>query len=193
MLFTTSPLTTWAGDNTVNCRTVKVAEQHQYMGWANCSVTVYDPQGYPELHNLSQYFDVTNIQRKQLSRYIYNGYYSCNADVPYYNTIDITKTVCDYTPQSSFYYSQTPNNLTGSNIVSVTSNSSDRDGHIVKYEWWEDNKKVGGDSHTLRLASHYGKTIQLKLIVTDNQGYTDTTVKTVVIKPWECDRSCNLH
>jgi len=81
-------------------------------------------------------------------------------------------------PVAEFDYS--PSNPTTITPVTFDSSSYDTDGYIVKEEWFSNSVKIGeGNVLTYTFTKPGTYTIMLK--VTDNEGGTDTTTKTVVV------------
>jgi hypothetical protein len=87
-------------------------------------------------------------------------------------------------PSASFDYSPAPG-YTESNITFDASGSADPDGHVVKYEWdWTSDGSVDDSttSPTIKHAYPFAGTYTATLKVTDDQGATSTTERTVQVQ-----------
>jgi hypothetical protein len=155
-----------AGDQAVNCRmadqAVKLYGEHQASCYSN------NPYPMPNVQ-LSQYVTEQSSQSAVLRSFNYPFPASCVVQLNYYRTIQQQTQVCDYTPAAHFYSSQL-NYPVYATIY--TSNSTDRDGTIVKTEWLSAGNVIG----TAKSYSFIPQTkpASLTLKVTDNQGYSDT-------------------
>lgn len=162
-----------AGNDPVNCKDVKIGELKLYSEWASCEVGGY---------YLEQYFFPTTQRVHQLTKFIYGGnYVQCDAPLTYYEIGDITKEVCEYTPTASiktFVYE-------ADTQTKVWVEGGDSDGTISKEELWVNGSKQQGNSATL--TGNVGDTFNVVGKVTDNDGNTDSTSRTIklVYRPVE--------
>lgn len=155
----------FAGDNPINCRvetvTIPLYGNHQ----ASCTTKNQSP--IPNT-TLTQFVPEQAEKYKTLVDYSYPFPASCNVTLNFYRNVMQDKQVCDYTPKAAFY-TQVITYPVGAKIF--TSQSSDRDGTIVKTEWIENGSTIkvrtSVDYHMNNLPS------SLVLKVTDNHGYTD--------------------
>ncbi|XOV79675.1 MAG: hypothetical protein ACFHVJ_01660 [Aestuariibacter sp.] len=182
----------YAGDDPVNCRT-EVEYVNIYEGWASCTARYNNGQSS---EYLSDYIHATMSPMVTLSEIIFTNsgshHVSCNANVPFLKTEEVHKTVCDYTPDAKFNVHQNPTNPTGSNNVTVYSNSTDRDGNVTSQEWFIDGRPAGTGS-IMHTSTARGRTVEIKLVVTDNDGYKDTKVQNVYLKAWRCGNPCIIY
>ena len=176
----------FAGDDKI-C-SLETVQTPIYEGFASCT----SGGNY-----ISQYVFSSPSSTAYITELVNGLYYSCWANVPYSHTETHQVEQCEYTPVSKFYISQTPHNLIGTNIVTISSTASDRDGSLVKHEWWVNGVATStslNGGKTLRLSTHNGRYVDIKLRVTDNDGHQDTYErKNVWLQEWSCDRSCNLY
>ena len=172
-----------AGDNPVNCRT----ESTQYtVYYGNASCTAYSGS---ERRTLSSYYHASLSPSVYLSEF---GF-SCFATLPFSQLETSTSTKCDYTPQANIrdyiFYDGTAYTA----ALRLNSGASDRDGSIVKTEWWVNGQSYGASVPTFTVNSPTSFSIRQR--VTDNDGYTDETSKSVFVSPnndpcFEGERSC---
>lgn len=182
-----------AGDNPVNCQTQLVGNQSIYSGQASCIASFYTFDGFYQTEFLSQYVPETTSSSIYLSRIVWVGgrtySTSCIASIPFSHTQPVYEQVCEYTPKvnPSSYQDNMYQNV-------VYANASDRDGSIVKYEWWVDGVKQSdsGSSLTLTRRGSIPLDHTVKVTVTDNDGHTDTrTIVSVYKDPATCgNRRC---
>jgi hypothetical protein len=164
-----SPVFAADGEQT-NCRIETVNRVAIYSGYTQCN----SPLGL-----ISSYVHPTTQQFVTISGFVNGGYSSCTAQVPFYTYENITREVCDYKPVAGFVVSQP--------LFSLVSNSTDSDGSIVKYEWWFNGVKQSGTGYKIPFPIPTGSaSLNVKLKVTDNSGYTNELTKNVIITDDEC-------
>lgn len=157
-----------AGDQQVNCQLVnqevKLYGEHQ----ASCYST--NPYPVPNVQ-LSEYVTEQSSSSIILKSFHYPFPASCRAQLNYYRSVYQQTPKCEYTPKAGFYRSQ----VTYPVFATVyTSNSTDRDGQIVKTEWLSAGNVVGtGASYSY---INQTKPASLQLKVTDNHGHSDSVV-----------------
>jgi hypothetical protein len=161
-------LNVFAGDNEVNCRIETTGQQVLYAGWASCNVNG---------HRLEQYFQPSTAKVRQIVKWVGNGYLRCNASVPYFETVDITEKVCDYTPDAKLV-AEVFNPLGEQATARLKSNSTDRDGSIVSHAWYVDGA-YKGNSRIVTFPIYTSGYRTIKLTVTDNDGLKSTSSKNV--------------
>jgi|GEM_PF-2471263 len=167
-----------AGDDPVNCRTETSHDQAIYSGFSQCSAFYTDANGFPRSRFITSYVPPTTSNRVQLREFVYDTnfptFVSCFAIVPFSHFETVNVQVCDYTPKVSISSS---NNF---NSATVRANASDRDGSIAGYEWWVDGTKLSSTGSQITLQGNGGfTTYNVRVTVTDNDGYTDTSTRNV--------------
>ena len=161
-----------AGDEAVNCRN-EVQQIPVYGGLATCydgnyRITRLIPDGFSSTVFLTERNN--------------NVLYSCLAFVPFSHLVEEVVQVCDYTPLADFTLRPRYDGTAATGFLDVTANASDRDGTIVKHEWWVNGTFYGNSTPQLpTVHSFTDYTITYK--VTDNDGYTDTQTKTAYVDP----------
>ncbi|WP_440053471.1 hypothetical protein ACSLBF_11145 [Pseudoalteromonas sp. T1lg65] len=166
-----------AGDDPVNCRSQNVTEVY-YHGTAECraanGVLVRE-----EFHNSSTYWVWASD---------YKGN-RCYTSLPFQSTRTVSTKVCDYTPSATFSFIR----LDGYEATTLISlNGTDRDGEIVKYEFWVDGVKQPNSGYSLQIDGNDGDTFYVKGRVTDNDGYTYELARTFDVRYREPAR-CGRH
>lgn len=172
-----------AGDDPVNCRNA-TSYQPIYSGNATCTATYYGSGGFGTT-TLSRYVFDTIINREFITGTVWgsdNRLYSasCWANVPFSHYDEVVTQVCDYTPKSSFILSSS-----GFGHVGISNRASDRDGNIVKTEWWVDGVYKG--TTTPSISTSVPKTFSVRQKVTDNDGYTDQSTRSIFVQPRDFD------
>lgn len=170
LLLASFSFTANAGDEfgeKVNCRST-TSQLPIYAGWAYCT-----PPGanFP----ISQYVSPTPQSIVFIHQYSEGSFRSCLASVPFSHYSNVTTTQCDYKPVSSI--SASPHEF-WETYVRVS--GKDYDGNVVKTELWIDGVKKpnrGATSNYTMVHSTVPFTVKVK--VTDNDGYTHTSTKTV--------------
>jgi hypothetical protein len=160
-----SPLAT-AGDQQVNCRLVdqevKLYGEHQASCYSN------NPYPMPNVQ-VTQYVTEQPSSSIVLKNFNYPFPASCRAQLNYYRSVYQQTPQCEYTPLARFYSSQ----ITYPVFATIyTSDSTDRDGQIVKTEWLSAGKVIGTSSSYSYIIHTKPASLQLK--VTDNHGHSDT-------------------
>jgi hypothetical protein len=112
----------------------------------------------------------------------------CTAQLDFLEQRPVKQEVCDYTPDTNL----TPS-LDSRYNSTVRAKASDRDGSIVKYEWWVDGVKQSESGESLFLENipyshHNSKNVEVR--VTDDDGYTTTESKIVVFRNQYICRRC---
>ena len=151
----------------VNCRNT-TSQLPIYAGWASCR-----PHGasFP----IQQYVAPTTLSYVYISQYSQGSFKSCWANVPFSHYSSVTNTTCDYKPVSSI--SATPHEF-WETYVRVS--GRDYDGNVVKTELWIDGVKKPNRGATSNYAIiHSTVPFTVKVVVTDDDGYTHTSTKTV--------------
>jgi len=159
-----------AGGEAVNCRVETVGQQAIYAGWASC---------YVNGNRLEQYFHPTTIRSQLITQWTGSGYDQCWANVPFYKYETITKQVCDYKPTASIV--AFAGELEG---TIIRANGSDSDGSVVKKELWINNVKQSSSNVFKYYAP--GTYLSIKARVTDDDGYTDETVRGYTVEQPGC-------
>ncbi|MCY7296276.1 hypothetical protein [Alteromonas sp. a30] len=179
--------TSFAGDEQVNCRS-ETSTQAIYEGTAFCTAYYVENNGSFRTQLLGGHFNAAPVQYRTVysNFYGYDGnlyFAQCQATVPFSHNEQISTTVCDYTPKSSF----TPhaNGFNGIGRVNIVDNASDRDGSIVKTEWWVDGTYKGTTKPSL--ATYVTRTYSIRQRVTDNDGYTDESTRSIRVVPGDFD------
>ena len=182
-----------AGDEPVNCQTQLVGNQSVYSGTASCIASFYTIDGFYQTEYISQYVPETTVSSIYLNRLVFIGgrsySASCVASIPFSHTQPVYDQVCEYTPKVNprSYQDNMYQN-------SVYANASDRDGNVVKYEWWVDGVKQSNSGSSLTLTRRGSTPLDhvVKVTVTDNDGHTDTrTIVSTYKDPATCgNRRC---
>ena len=155
----------------VNCKSTTIGQQAIYEGWADCKAT------FSGNEKVWRYYSASP-QRTRFD-WFYNSnseWQSCSADVPFshYETVKTTK--CDYKPVASVWVYPDE----GTTSSQVGANAKDFDGTITKIEMFVDGVKVSGNMKWLH--GNAGDTFNVRVIATDNDGYTHTETRTVTLK-----------
>ncbi|CAH9053926.1 hypothetical protein PSECIP111951_00922 [Pseudoalteromonas holothuriae] len=154
-----------AGGDPVNCRT-QTTYQTVYFGSASC---------YTQGTWLQEYIHSSIFSQVHLSEISNGKRLSCSATLNQQRQEPVTSEVCDYTPNASLSLYR----FEGDTSASVTLRGSDQDGSITKYELWVDG--VRKSSNTATLYGNQGDTFTVRGRVTDNDGYTTETSRTVTL------------
>ncbi|TQV89555.1 hypothetical protein [Aliikangiella coralliicola] len=168
-----------AGDEEVNCKTT-TSEVRVYSGHAQC----YAFSG-GQIYTVSQFVapQLSSTARLTELRYV-NGstkWLSCTANVPFshYDTVSVRE--CEYTPKANFSAAEY-----SYGYITINDFSSDRDGSIVKWEFWLNGVKRATSTTSAGIGGNWpvdiGSTVTLKMVVTDDQGHTDSVTKTRYIQ-----------
>lgn len=174
-----------AGDDPVNCHN-ETTTQAIYEGVATCYAGYLDNSGFYRTELLGAYFEASTQRYSTISSVIRGAdgdtyFVSCSVSIPFSHNESVTTSVCDYTPQSNF--SLTSITIGGSGVVGIHDYASDRDGNIVKTEWWVDGVYKGTTKPTV--TTFVPKTFSIRQKVTDNDGYTDDSTRSIYVIPGE--------
>ena len=161
-----------AGGEAVNCRVETIGKQAIYTGSASCSVNG---------NYIQQYFHPTPVRTQLVTQWTGSGYAQCWGNVPFYKYENITKQVCDYKPKASI--TAFAGELEGT-IIRV--GGSDSDGTVAKKELWINNVKQSSSS-VYKVYSP-GTYLTIKAKVTDDDGYTDETVRRYNVEGPKCSQ-----
>jgi len=164
-----------AGGEPVNCREETVGQQAIYQGYAECSVNVNTGERFTQREILSGFVQATTRPTVVLAGFFYNQYYSCTARVPFHTYAELTEEVCDYLPGvkitvDQFSYGE----------IYIDVQGWDSDGTIVKWELFIDG--VLQSQSDVMLHGDIGQTYLVRGTVTDDDGYTTTTLQYVTIE-----------
>lgn len=160
-----------AGDDPVNCRN-EVVETPVYYGYASCRA--YNGQQWV---TISRYIS----QSSSPTIYLSEGSRACFASLPSSYNQTISRNVCDYTPQAGIRKYISYDGTAYTAALRLSSAASDRDGSIVKTEWWVNGAYYGTSVPTFTVTSPTSFSIRQK--VTDNQGLTDETTTGAFVSP----------
>tara|TARA_Y100000588_G_C14154500_1_gene882008 strand:+ start:445 stop:1014 length:570 start_codon:yes stop_codon:yes gene_type:complete len=154
----------------VNCKTVTTGEQAIYEGWANCRSTV-------NFHDYVWRYYPASPSHLRTDWFHSDGrFVSCHAYVPLSHYEPLAKKECDYKPVASVWVYPDE----GTTSSQVGANAKDFDGTITKIEMFVDGVKVSGNMKWLH--GNAGDTFNVRVIATDNDGYTHTKTRTVTLK-----------
>lgn len=204
-----------AGDEAVNCRIEIVETKDIYAGIPKCDATYKvetcepTPNGFKEISTpytetlTGDYLESTNSSVNLSKLVFYNESFGagsnactipetvaetirCTAKLDFLETLPVKEEVCDYTPQTR------PRDAGFGNVYA---SASDRDGHIVNYEWWVDGVKLPDNSRSINIKREFysdERPRNVKVRVTDDDGYTDeSSVSASPYTPRNCDgRRC---
>ncbi|BBN80530.1 hypothetical protein PA25_05150 [Pseudoalteromonas sp. A25] len=135
-----------------------------YWGKAKC---------YTQGEWLAKYYSYSILRSVHLSKGSGLDYKSCWAEIPFERQQASTTEICDYKPTTpiSLY------RVEGDTTAIVTLNGSDQDGSITRYELWVDGVRQTGN--TAQLVGAQGDSFEVRGRVTDNDGDTTETSKSV--------------
>lgn len=160
-----------------NCRTVITGKKNIYSGPSSCRVEVNN-----QYYTISQFVPPTTSSKVIITELIRVGGMayaaSCWANVPYHSSENILKTVCDYKPVAKF----TNEILFSDGLTTMarfTSTSTDHDGNIASYKWFIDGVNQNKNSRILNFSVNSSGYRDVKLTVTDNDGYSTSYSKRV--------------
>lgn len=161
--------------------TITSVQQPYYYGTASCvayvsgsSATFSQQFSHSYSQSVTLWGDVTVMYNNQPT----SVRTSCSARVPNtaYETVNIEQ--CKYKPIANFV----ANDLYGQ----MQSKASDCDGTIVRHDWWFNGVKQSSTSSSASYTVRGTQSINVKLTVTDNDGYQHSLTKTVTISDDEC-------
>jgi len=164
-----------AGGEPVNCREETVGQQAIYQGYVECNVNVNTGELFTQRETLSGFVQATTIPTVVLAGLFYNQYYSCTARVPFHTYAELTEEVCDYLPGvnitvDQFSYGE----------IYIDVQGWDTDGTIVNRELFIDG--VLQSQSDVMLHGYIGQNYLVRGTVTDDDGYTATTLQYVTIE-----------
>jgi hypothetical protein len=163
----------------VNCRTIN-SQIAIYEGTASCWVRSDTPP-YNSVE-VREYVFGSPVSQRYITSYIAGRYYSCWATVPFSHYQQVTRQECQYKPVAEFH-----DGMPKVNSFSVLSSSRDYDGSIVGYQWIVDGVSFStAASITLPYKNGQTSTYQIQLTVTDNDGYTNSSARSITVKNDEC-------
>ncbi|WDE02966.1 hypothetical protein SG34_016115 [Thalassomonas viridans] len=153
--------------------TTKQVSVPVYSGWASCSA--YSNGQWVTINDYVGTSFTSSVR-------IYEGIYSCTAQVPYAGTQLVNVEECTTVISAGISVSQNYQNNIGHNIVRVTSNSDANEGEsLTGYKWWV-NGAYKSSSSTFSMDNFdSGYYANIKLEVTDSSGATATTTSRVYI------------
>lgn len=164
-----------------NCRFEKVGEQNIYKGWSYCTAKVNNN----EVYEINQYVPASLSPRTTISNFVFTSlgytYLSCEAEVPFSHKEDIMKEVCDYKPEANFLASPLYDGTAYEAKLKVAKQGRDYDGYIVSHEFTVNGVNYGPSVPLIAVRTATLFNITYK--VTDNDGYTGTKSKTLIVNP----------
>ena len=206
----------YAGDDPVNCRDEVTSFQDIYAGTPSCEASYVQSTCIPINSNLVEtrketifvtlFGDYTESTKQsvRLSEFVtypensvagpgactiprdVSEFITCSAELDFLESRPVKEKVCDFTPDANPKYYE----ITSYNTI-VSARASDRDGEIVKYEWWVNgikNESVTDSVELIRFRPSGTEPTAVTVKVTDNDGYTDTQTITARFKdPLTCD------
>jgi len=153
--------------------TTKQVSVPVYSGWASCTTYV---NGQWKTINDFVGTSYTSTVR------IYDGIYSCTAQVPYAGTQLVDVEECVTVISAGISVSQNYENNIGHNIVRVSSNSDANEGEtLTGYKWWVNGAYKSSSSSFSMDNFDSGYYADIKLEVTDSSGAKATTNRRVYI------------
>lgn len=180
MVFTLSAL---ADDELISCTTVR-EPIHYYGGSVQCSAYNASTGTWTTIYD---YVPATTIS----TQWIYQGGLSCFASLPYLYTTYVERQVCDYRPVANFTITQGRNCPVGVTVVTFNSTSHDKEGSIVKNEWFVNGTKLASEASRVSVTKYGGERLTVKLKITDNSGNTAEKTQSLVVQ--NPGSNCNMY